>query len=67
MWIWVLGIELDIFIIGVNLTRDSSEDPECVSRSFYKVPEAWNAMLPARCMRSSRQAAWSAVVVGWEV
>eukprot|EP01047_Picozoa_sp_COSAG01_P149101 COSAG01_NODE_82781_length_103_cov_27.250000_1_plen_25_part_01 len=25
MWIWVLGIELDIFIIGVNLTRDSSK------------------------------------------
>eukprot|EP01047_Picozoa_sp_COSAG01_P100931 COSAG01_NODE_30719_length_610_cov_3.121331_1_plen_33_part_10 len=23
MWIWVLGIELDIFIIGVNPTRDS--------------------------------------------
>ena len=63
MWIWVLGIELDIFIIGVNLTRD----PECVSRSFYKVPEAWNAVLPARCMRSSGQAAWPAVVVGWEV
>eukprot|EP01047_Picozoa_sp_COSAG01_P088159 COSAG01_NODE_20611_length_945_cov_1.120567_1_plen_25_part_01 len=23
LWIWVLGIELDIFIIGVNPTRDS--------------------------------------------
>eukprot|EP01047_Picozoa_sp_COSAG01_P024287 COSAG01_NODE_1497_length_10121_cov_74.291359_6_plen_56_part_00 len=22
VWIWVLGIELDIFIIGVNPTRD---------------------------------------------
>ena len=22
LWIWVLGIELDVFIIGVNLTRE---------------------------------------------
>eukprot|EP01047_Picozoa_sp_COSAG01_P073278 COSAG01_NODE_11901_length_1837_cov_3.728423_1_plen_46_part_01 len=33
LWIWVLGIELDIFIIGVNPTRDSRK----IQREF---PEA---------------------------
>eukprot|EP01047_Picozoa_sp_COSAG01_P106838 COSAG01_NODE_35904_length_524_cov_202.677647_1_plen_56_part_01 len=36
LWIWVLGIELDIFIIGVNPTRDSRkiqrEVPEASTR-----------------------------------
>ena len=63
MWIWVLGIELGIFIIGVNPTRDSRMIQVRDSGSFYKVPDAWNAMLPARCMRSE-QDAWPAVVVG---
>ena len=41
-----LGIELDIFIIEVNLTRDSSKIQNVfLEGNIYKVPEAWDYVI----------------------
>eukprot|EP01047_Picozoa_sp_COSAG01_P027336 COSAG01_NODE_1801_length_9200_cov_13.641358_4_plen_78_part_00 len=64
LWIWVLGIELDIFIIGVNPTRDSRK----IQGEFLEASTRFRKHRIQCCLLHAwSQAAWPAVVVGWEV
>eukprot|EP01047_Picozoa_sp_COSAG01_P016922 COSAG01_NODE_882_length_12931_cov_668.084788_5_plen_128_part_00 len=60
MWIWVLGIELDIFIIGVNPTRDSRK----IQGEFLEASTRFRKHRIQCCLLHAwSQAAWPAVVV----